>query len=76
MPEHEKRYKGMVVSEWDFIELAKEHLKESEWPDGCEVLAVNYDFQRQTFILKIYHKDFGILTPGCVMPLGKLEIRK
>ena len=73
MTEREKRYRGMLISEWEMIELAEKYLKESDWPDGCEVLAVNYDFPRQGFILKVYHEDFGILTPGCMMPLGKME---
>ena len=72
----EKRFIGGIISEWDFIQMAKDYLKESDWPDGCEVLAVNYDFQKQAFVLKIYHDEFDILTQGCMMPYKEIKIKK
>jgi len=69
----ERRYKGVVISEVDILETAERYCKDSDLPDECEALAVNYDFQRQAFIIKVYHKDFEILNPGCVLPLMKIE---
>jgi len=69
----ERKYAGIVISEIDFLEIAQRYCNDSNLPNGCEVLAVNYDVQRQAFIIKVFHEDFDILTPSCLLPYIKIE---
>ena len=73
MFKYERKFQAVVISEVDMIEIAQRYCNDSDLPDNCEVVSVNYNFERQAFVIKVYHKDFEPLVRGSVLPHIKIE---
>ena len=71
-----RRHKGLIVLEKELIGVIQKYCDDSTLPDGCHTIAVNYDFMRQAFIIKLCHKDFPVVEPGSMVELITIQGEK
>lgn len=71
-----KMCKGLMVSEDELINLIERYCEDSDIPDDCEILAVNYDFSRRFFVARIRSDSFDVVADCSeleLMRIGKLK---
>lgn len=85
MPERERRWKLIRISEELLIHavagfrpgpMPQVQCVIEGLPDGWEAVAIAYEIDRGTFMVRIYHPSFEVVEPGYPTPMADVVLRE
>ena len=73
-----QRRRGIRISTREVLDLIKEHYKfmydeDEEFPDDMEYAGATYDFDSNSFCIKVLSGDYPRLSDGEIMPYYDVE---